>query len=221
MKKQGPIGGFSKRKFQAAILFLALVLKGNPLGLGRVKLAKLLYFADFELYRKHGRPVTGISHIRMPHGPFPDRLEALIREMIARKLVQERPVKVFGFAKPRRDLVPLVELGEDELDQAEVEMLESVAQRLGRCTGKALEELSHRDFPWLAAKQAQNPIFYQLATAKSQSEANRIWDLIQRASTVDLTEALDAHPDLSKKVRARLATPASEEVSLEGLLARP
>ena len=46
-----------RKKYQNAVLYLCRKLKGEVRG--KKKLAKLLYFADFDLYEKSQKSITG------------------------------------------------------------------------------------------------------------------------------------------------------------------
>jgi uncharacterized phage-associated protein len=60
-------------KLQELVLFIAEQTKDDP-DFGRTKLAKVLYYSDFEAYRQHGESLTGATYERREHGPFPRQL---------------------------------------------------------------------------------------------------------------------------------------------------
>ena len=50
---------------------------------------KLLYFVDFDHQEAYGRSVTGATYRKLPHGPYPDKIEKLIKKMEMAGLVRE------------------------------------------------------------------------------------------------------------------------------------
>ena len=44
----------------------------SDVNLGETKLVKLLYYADCEAYRQFGAPITGMTYLHFPRGPYPE-----------------------------------------------------------------------------------------------------------------------------------------------------
>ncbi len=72
-----------RKKYQNAILYLCQQLKGEVRG--KKKLAKLLYFADFDFYEKYQKSITGDVYRALPMGPVPSALEEITEEMRKKK----------------------------------------------------------------------------------------------------------------------------------------
>src|SRR5437879_12155223 len=70
---------FSEEKLQQVILYFLEHI--NNVHLGRTKLMKLLYFVDFDHYEAHGQFITGATYRKLPHGPYPDKIERVIGQM--------------------------------------------------------------------------------------------------------------------------------------------
>jgi hypothetical protein len=65
---------FAEMQPQTRLRELILHIADSCLGdstFGKVKLAKILYFADFTSFRLYGKPVTGATYIKLPRGPVP------------------------------------------------------------------------------------------------------------------------------------------------------
>ena len=54
----------------------------NPSFLGKTKLMKLFYFADFLHVKKYGVPITYDTYIRLEHGPVPSKILNLVNSII-------------------------------------------------------------------------------------------------------------------------------------------
>ena len=72
-----------KKKYQQVILYLCKKLGGEIQG--KKKLAKLLYFADFDFFEKNQKPITGDTYKALPMGPVPVSFEKIISEMSEKK----------------------------------------------------------------------------------------------------------------------------------------
>jgi len=151
---------FNKKKYQNAILYLCQKL-GNEVR-GKKKLAKLLYFVDFDLYEKRQKPLTGDVYRAFPMGPFPSKLEEITEEMAKEKLlsidnVEERDgynaTEIYHCIKK-----PDISIFEEE----EKKMLDRVATKYGHLNGKQLEDLSHNEAPYIGT-ELRKEIPYELA----------------------------------------------------------
>ncbi|MBA3736604.1 MAG: SocA family protein [Actinobacteria bacterium] len=83
---------FNRQKFKELILYLA-DKSGDDLGFGMTKLNKLLYFSDFEAYRRLGRSITGATYQKLEWGPAAREFLPLHEELLSdqRARVEARP----------------------------------------------------------------------------------------------------------------------------------
>ena len=140
-------------KLAAAVAYLAEHSQRDD-HFGRPKLAMLLYYADCVAYIRTGRPITGVTYIRMPHGPYPDDWQGILE-----RLEDEQSIKILkeyvpkGYWK-RRPVAggPAVA---DALDEKERGFLDEQLQRFADFDGTQIEEYSHDDLAWHVAKQGE------------------------------------------------------------------
>jgi uncharacterized phage-associated protein len=71
---------FDSGKFKELVLLFAERSTEDPL-MSRVKLNKLLYYADFESYRRRGRSITGATYIKGEFGPMAAELPRAEEEL--------------------------------------------------------------------------------------------------------------------------------------------
>ena len=64
-------------KLRELVLYLATLSEGDAT-FGKVKLNKLLFYADFNAYLKFGKPITGHEYQKLKNGPAPRRLLPVI-----------------------------------------------------------------------------------------------------------------------------------------------
>lgn len=65
-------------KLEQAILFF--LHDPHIVQLGRTKLMKLLYFADFDHYERHHESITGARYYKLPFGPSPRKLKTSLQK---------------------------------------------------------------------------------------------------------------------------------------------
>lgn len=149
----------NEKKYQGVILYLAQKLGGEIKG--KKKLAKLLYFVDFDFFEKFQKSITGDTYKALPMGPFPITMEKIVADMtnedkIVIRLEKERadynPTEVYK-AKEK----PEISFSKDER-----EILDRVALKYGHLTGKQLEDLTHAEAPYIGTAPNQE-IAYELA----------------------------------------------------------
>lgn len=148
------------KKYQSVITYLCQRLGGEIRG--KKKLAKLLYFADFDFYEKTQKSITGDTYHALPMGPFPMALDEITSEMAKNNTI------VIKHTKSRADYNPTevyrcVEKTEPtNLNNEEKKMLERVVTKYGHLNGKQLEELSHAEAPYIGT-ELKSEIPYELA----------------------------------------------------------
>jgi hypothetical protein len=152
---------FNRAKFEALVLYIAHRRKTDP-RFGRTKVAKTLFYSDFDAYRDQDRPLTGATYIRMPFGPYPRELEATEAALADRGVVyldyvkdvyEEKRIVPVG---PPPDLSGLVEPWEQQL-------VGTWADRIASATAREISRLSHYHPGWLLAEETGKTIPYDTA----------------------------------------------------------
>lgn len=128
-----------KDRLQDMILFFAARCPS-----GKTKLAKLLWEADVEAFRRFGRSISGReSYVRLEHGPMPEGFErslAGLRSagMIVRELIEKGP-----YVEERHHLAENAAVDFSVFEPEEVDVLHTVIERLRHLTAKAASERTH------------------------------------------------------------------------------
>lgn len=65
---------------------------GDDGTLGRTRLMKLMYLADYESRRYLGKPISGINYVWHHYGPYDRTLQARINKLKRSKVITETPV---------------------------------------------------------------------------------------------------------------------------------
>ncbi len=148
-----------KKKFQNAALYFAQKCKQNTVGLK--KMAKLLYYLDFDHYEKHFESVTGAKYIHWKMGPVPENYYNLIDEMAIAGLIAKES-KDLGYENPMQLITPLRKPKLSIFKKSEIDEMNKVIEMWGQFSGKDLEEASHNDVTFTLT-ELNEEIPYQLA----------------------------------------------------------
>lgn len=152
----------SIKKYENAILYLC-EKQGGVLR-GKKKLAKLLYYLDFDRYeyKESTKTITGEVYKALPMGPFPENLVTLIRRLEKSgklKSGTEESAPGYNATEVYRSMSkPDLSV----FDKDDLVILERVAKIYGPLNGKQLENLSHAEAPYIGTELSKE-IAYDLA----------------------------------------------------------
>lgn len=175
-----------RKSAQIAAFFLAQSGKS----LDRLKLIKLMYFADRQAMATFGHPISDDLPYAMQHGMVLSETLDLIRGVKSSSewSAWVRP-SFHIWLKSARPVIALEDL--DELSPADLEVLKSVWTTYGGLTGKALEHESHQLHEWrnpgassVRVKEAE--VFRALGKSDDESAT--------------LQREIEAHRALAKKM---------------------
>ncbi len=125
---------------------IAVWFANSVAGLNKVKLAKLLWLADFSHYYRQSRSITGLAYARLPLGPVPHRYQTLLGLLEDMGYIRLEPVKFSG--GEGESVKPLVRFDPSSLTESELETLARVRDRYGSLDGTRLSKLSHGEAIW-------------------------------------------------------------------------
>ena len=149
----------NEKKYKEVIFYLAQKLGGVIKG--KKKLAKLLYFVDFDFYEKFQKSLTGDIYKALPMGPFPITMEKVLTDMVDEKKI------TIKFEKEKADYNPteiykVEKKMEVNFSKEEQRILDRVVLKYGHLSGKQLEDLSHAEAPYIGTAPNQE-IAYELS----------------------------------------------------------
>lgn len=146
-------------KFKNVLLYILERCAGKP-NVGETVLYKLLYFSDFNYYELYEEHLTGAKYRKLPYGPVPQKLDAIIHQMIENG--QLKRIKTSYFGKTQIRYIPLINSDLKLLNGAEKEVIDKVIEQYSDWSATAISNYSHQDMPWLASKEGEE-INYELA----------------------------------------------------------
>jgi len=149
-----------KKKYQQAILYLCWKL-GKEIR-GKKKLAKLLYYLDFDYYEKYQKYFTGEIYKKLPMGPFPVSLEKTTIEMSKKKQLAIDKIDEWNGYNPTEVYKILEKPNVSAFSSEEKKMLDRIIKKYGHLNGKELEKLTHSEAPYIGTKDKKE-IYYELS----------------------------------------------------------
>lgn len=154
----------NKDKYCNTILYLISRMPDKKIH-GRKKLAKLLYYVDFDRfeYQESMQSVTGDTYIHKMKGPYPNKMNTVIEYMKHHGLLEENDVNEYGENyRPTLVYSSSEEPDLSSFDDDDKYILNRVAEKYRRYNGEDLAEKSHGEAPWLSVDDGE-VIPYEMA----------------------------------------------------------
>ena len=156
-------------KYKQVILYLCSKL-GKEVR-GKKKLAKLLYFVDFDFFEKNQKYFTGDRYKALPMGPFPVSLNKITAEMAKEKTLKVESVNEHNGYNATEIYTCLKDPKVSIFSKDEIEMLNRVIKKYGNLNGKQLEDLTHAEAPYIGT-EPKKEIPYELAFYRGTDFSN-------------------------------------------------
>jgi transcriptional regulator with XRE-family HTH domain len=163
-------------KFKNVLLYILERCAGKP-NVGETVLYKLLYFADFNYYELYEEHLTGAKYRKLPYGPVPQKLDAILIQMINAAQIQQLKTEYHGF--PQTRYLPLVKTDLTELKASEVEVIDRVIEQMSDWSAAMISEYSHGDKPWKATATNEE-LNYELAFYRRPPYSVRVYEEDER-----------------------------------------
>lgn len=139
---------FDETRFRELVLHISEESAADP-RFGAVKLNKILYYSDFEAYRRLGKSITGATYRKLSEGPAP--LEMLPQRQVLLDsgdiAMEHRPY----FAGVQQRVVPQRKAKTELFTSEELDIVDETIEALWHMTAREVSEFSHRELGWLAA----------------------------------------------------------------------
>ena len=160
----------------------ALVLKEHGGEISRLLLLKVLYRAERESLRQHGRPIVGGRYVSMDKGPLLSEVYDLIKHELG-------PIWKAHIETDDRDLRLTADVPPTRLSQAERDLVLESYKKLSRMGTTALIQFGHREWPeWCDPGGSSREITYEdilKNVGKSDEEIARIRREVEAENSFD------------------------------------
>jgi transcriptional regulator with XRE-family HTH domain len=169
------VPSFQIGKFKNVLLYILERCAGKP-NVGETVLNKLLYFADFNYFEMYEEHLTGAKYRKLPFGPVPQNLGAMLAQMIEQKQIQQVKTDFHGY--PQTRFLPLVKSDLTQLKASEKQILDQVIDQMSDWSATTISNYSHLDLPWLASKEGEEInnelVFYREAPFSVRNYSNEV-----------------------------------------------
>ena len=159
-------------KFKQVLLYILEKVGGKP-NVGETVLHKLLYFIDFDYYEKFEENLMGATYIKNYHGPTSVELGTILKDMQRNGEIEAVKSKYFNHLQKK--YLPIKRADLNILSAREFEHIDDVLARLSDKNAKEIENYSHEDIPWRAAKEGQ-PLSYESVFYRDERYSVRNYD---------------------------------------------
>ncbi len=160
-------------KFRNVLLYILERCAGKA-NVGETLLYKLLYFSDFNYYEVYEDHLTGAQYRKLPYGPVPHNINAVIDKMIGIGELQRIKAEYHGY--PQTRYIPLTKPDLTKLKASEIEVIDHVINQLSDYYAAAISDYSHKDLPWLATEEG-DVIDYDLTFYREKPYSVRNYDI--------------------------------------------
>jgi len=160
------------------ILYIAQQSEGDE-RFGKVKLAKILYFADFKSFRLYHQPITGSRYVRLDNGPVPDTFRDILEEMKSVGAIAIRIESHYNLERQR--VIALQEPDLTLFNGRDIVLVNKVLSEYRNSNASQLSELSH-GVAWRLAQQME-AIPYESSLISdegvTQEDIDHVQELVQ------------------------------------------
>lgn len=141
-------------KFKQVLLYILSKVGGKP-NVGQTVLYKLLYFIDFDYYEKFEEQLIGARYMRNTHGPTPISFAKIIDELETEGKIETVKSKFYKYEQTKYLVNPKEKIDLSSLSGTEIAHIDSEINKLSDLTATQISALSHKDTPWLMAKERE------------------------------------------------------------------
>ena len=140
---------FSYEKFSAMVLYFAKRIKN----LCKVKLLKLLNYADMIFYKENGVSISGAKYVHLPYGPVPDKYGTLF-DLFESDGTVHLEIE-YNDNYESHMIIPDRSLRAEELSPKELAVLDRVKSKFENFGSKEISEYSHREKGYMETQQGE------------------------------------------------------------------
>ncbi len=130
------------KKLQQIIALCIIYGAMKNLKITKIKLAKLVYLADFTKFYKFLEPMTGFEYKKLPYGPMTAEFFSVFEYMVAHGIIVEEKQGTATFCHL------LEELERDQLNEQEIELIKEISQKWSKYDTDSIVDFTHKQLPW-------------------------------------------------------------------------
>ena len=141
-------------------VIVAMISLSDPTFNDRLKINKLLFYADFVHYKRYGRSLTGITYRAIQHGPVPSKYGSIFNYLESEGIICSQWVEVGN--KGGREVFQTNQNMEEVLfNEQELETIKDVINKFKDTPTWDMVTISHKERGWIDHNNDKNLISYQ------------------------------------------------------------
>jgi hypothetical protein len=113
----------------------------------KVKLNKLLFFADFANFKYSGYSISGCKYAAIPMGPVPNDYSLIFGLLESKEYLITTLVKIKY--KEYDKFIPLKKFNKSLFKASEIEILQNVSNKFKSLPTEKIKNISHEDKAWI------------------------------------------------------------------------
>lgn len=141
--------------------------------LGKVKLVKILWFADREFMYKYYKQLTDLEYRKMPQGPMPTNIEKILKNMQEKGIIKPFHTSKYGYKQ--QCFLCLKEPDLNQFSAQEISILDKVIVELQNKSAKQISNQTHDEL-WNSIEQGKimplESVFLQDIIPATQDDVN-------------------------------------------------
>jgi putative zinc finger/helix-turn-helix YgiT family protein len=127
----------------------------------KTKLNKLLFYADFGMFKKTGKSISGFRYAAIDMGPVPNNFRSLYEYLQNKNQLEIEYVAFKNGGTGEKIKKAEYEFNPDKFTNAELEILENLAQKFEQTGSKEIIKLSHQEKGWKENQANKSIIDYE------------------------------------------------------------
>ncbi|STQ85758.1 DUF4065 domain-containing protein [Helicobacter muridarum] len=141
-------------KTEAIIAYIVNYFQCNDAlnNLGKVKLVKILWFADREFMHKYYKQLTNLEYRKMPQGPMPTNIDKILKNMQEKEIIKSFETSKYGYSQTC--FLCLKEPDLDYFSAMEISILDKVIMDLKHKSAKQISNQTHDEL-WNSIEQGK------------------------------------------------------------------
>ncbi|MCL2085821.1 Panacea domain-containing protein [Candidatus Saccharibacteria bacterium] len=150
------------KKYENLILYICDSLGGSVDG--KKKLAKLLYYIDFDRYeyKESMINISGDTYKAWKMGPVPDKYMNIVSKLVKSGKLKHTTRDLVCYYHKQEIFTSTVKPDVSQFDKDDIVVIDRVIKKYGGLSGKQLETLTHQEAPYLSTDPNEE-IAYELS----------------------------------------------------------
>ena len=136
--------GFSLPAFDKFANMVLFFINDAPF---KVKLNKLLFFADFANFKYSGYSISGCKYAAIPMGPVPNDYSLIFGLLESREYLTTTLVNIKD--KEYDKFIPMKKFNKSLFNASEIETLQDVSEKFKSLPTEKIKNISHEDKAWI------------------------------------------------------------------------